>query len=1277
MNMIKRLVSTALCLIMAAFSVPALAAWDGYEETAVGAVQKRKIVDADNLNTIIASGAAPESQIRHDAAYSIRWKDMQTNTRITFNDVPRDWTDYGRMEFWMYSAKALDTSIVCAISCDPETSGGVSERYFLVPLDYTGWKKFSINFNDMKVSRSAQLSKVNYMRFWSYGWGISEGNPEADVCLDSIYLARSSITDNYSEEAKRLKDELLTDSFAVYDGSTNVMVNGKISPDGLEAPAAADGGTVTVPASFFSRFLAAEQTDGKIKLGNFELTYTKGSNTYRINGLEKTFSAAPKEKNGILYLPLAECAAALGKTAAESGYLVVVGDEKVKGVADNREVAELIASEVAYVTIDVSALTPEDFDAVKDKWRERLVGSSTIDLSDEIVQNRVNAIESSAARYTGTLNRDPERVNLWGTAAPATSADMSTLYANVLQMAIGYTTKGCSMYGSEEAKSDILDCLSWLYDNVYGENIIHKNGFLNGSGGNWYDWRIGVPQYLVQILMLMEKDLTKEQIQKYLKPLDIKVPNPSGTGANKIDEGYAAIGSSLLQGDAKRLVTLRDSLEDTFQYVEYTQKNVNGEGFYTDGSYIFHTKHPMNGAYGVSMLSSYTDLVSILDGTVFEITSPLKENYTDWIYQTYTPLMWDGNMMSMVRGRTIRMSGAAERSAGRDVIIAMLQMIPYQRPEHQEKMKSIVKYHVSDSAREFYQYIPVSLIAPLKEIMEDDTILPYEYDDTKIYHKMDRVVHHQDKQNYAFGLAMSSSRIYNYESITGYNTTGWYIGDGMTYVYTDSDPRQYERDYWQNVNPYRMPGTTVDTQEREAASIAQTNEYLSHQDFVGGVSIGGNGVAAMSLESYHCDGSWGTNDYYYYPSTNTYNAPIHDSSLVAKKSWFMFDDEIVALGADINSENGINVETIVDNRKSFATKIMNKGASSIEFAPIETVASVTPEVDNPAANATDGDMNTRWAAEGSASLTMDLGESQEIGYVTIAFYNGAKRQTTFDIQISDNGTSWTTVFSGKSGGKTDGFEAFELGAVSGRYVKYIGYESTGSTWVSVNEMKVYSPSPTAEFSLGNAESIGMEQVQSDEGNWSMGYDTRTRDVQFVSLEGFGGYYFPDRTTVYARKTNTNPSFFELWLDHGVDPKGASYAYAILPGKTVAELQEYSKDPDFLVLENNASIQAVREKNTGTVGIVFWEKGEFGSYKASVPMIVMAKEEEENVTVSVSDPTWKLTEGTLDLGRKNLKLTGSCEGVTFADGVITFNFEGACGKTLELHFEKEKVCGIKK
>jgi len=87
------------------------------------------------------------------------------------------------------------------------------------------------------------------------------------------------------------------------------------------------------------------------------------------------------------------------------------------------------------------------------------------------------------------------------------------------------------------------------------------------------------------------------------------------------------------------------------------------------------------------------------------------------------------------------------------------------------------------------------------------------------------------------------------------------------------------------VDPQRLPGTTV-----IAGSTARQSQ-LGGSNAVGGASLDGYSAVMMQLSP---DGR----------------------QLSAKKSWFLFDDELVALGADIRSTAaGKTVETIVENRR--------------------------------------------------------------------------------------------------------------------------------------------------------------------------------------------------------------------------------------------------------------------------------------------------------------------------------------------------------------------------
>ena len=55
-------------------------------------------------------------------------------------------------------------------------------------------------------------------------------------------------------------------------------------------------------------------------------------------------------------------------------------------------------------------------------------------------------------------------------------------------------------------------------------------------------------------------------------------------------------------------------------------------------------------------------------------------------------------------------------------------------------------------------------------------------------------------------------------------------------------------------------------------------------------------------------------------------------------------------------------------------------------------------------NAVDGDLSTRWSADGDGQwLMMDLENKYFISYVKIAFYKGHQRKSIFDLQFSDDG----------------------------------------------------------------------------------------------------------------------------------------------------------------------------------------------------------------------------------------------------------------------------------
>lgn len=164
---------------------------------------------------------------------------------------------------------------------------------------------------------------------------------------------------------------------------------------------------------------------------------------------------------------------------------------------------------------------------------------------------------------------------------------------------------------------------------------------------------------------------------------------------------------------------------------------------------------------------------------------------------------------------------------------------------------------LSDDNRDFMQDVPTYLLASARALMADGEVKP-EAPQTlnKVFGAMDRAVH--KRPGFALGIAMSSNRIENYETINGENLCAWYTGDGMTYLY-DNDLAQYSDSFWPTVNPYRMAGTTEDTRVREAKTLPfgpgllYADGYKSPQHWVGGSSIEGRyGMAGMWYDAQDC-----------------------------------------------------------------------------------------------------------------------------------------------------------------------------------------------------------------------------------------------------------------------------------------------------------------------------------------------------------------------------------------------------------------------------------------
>lgn len=142
---------------------------------------------------------------------------------------------------------------------------------------------------------------------------------------------------------------------------------------------------------------------------------------------------------------------------------------------------------------------------------------------------------------------------------------------------------------------------------------------------------------------------------------------------------------------------------------------------------------------------------------------------------------------------------------------------------------------------------------------------------------------------------------------------------------------------------------------------------------------------------------------------------------------------------------------------------------------------------NVPANVLDGNLSTRWSANGNGQwIQFCLSSTSTVSGVQIAFYKGNERRGIFDILLSADAQTWTTVATGlQSSGTSLALESFPFTARSAKYVRIVGRGNTVNTWNSYTEVKINATATSAlsepsssyaEFSVSSYPNPSSDQV---------------------------------------------------------------------------------------------------------------------------------------------------------------------------------------------------------
>lgn len=376
---------------------------------------------------------------------------------------------------------------------------------------------------------------------------------------------------------------------------------------------------------------------------------------------------------------------------------------------------------------------------------------------------------------------------------------------------------------------------------------------VDSESDNWWHNQISEPQKLGVLLIQMrigKKQIPQELETKILKRIQETGGDPAKwTGANRTDIALHWIYRfCLTQNEAD----LKTAIDNVFNPVVYTTE----EGFQHDNSYFQHGEQLYIGGYGDEILKGVTQVASYALGTQYQLDKEKVELLSKFMRETYYRAVRGQNMSFDVVGRSVSRPGLLNKRTTATYAKRMIDI----DPTHADEYKAI--------------------IARLNRKQPADYQVTASHTH---YFRGDYSLHVRPQYN--FDVRLASTRTKKCEYGNKENLKTYFMSDGCTNITQTGDEYFNIFPVW---NWCHIPGTTAPQLEKvpmdpKAWGVLGTSTYA------GGVSDSIYGATA-----------------YAYMDTNP------EVNTGAKKSWYFFDNEVVCLGAGIQSTSTYPVHTTVN-----------------------------------------------------------------------------------------------------------------------------------------------------------------------------------------------------------------------------------------------------------------------------------------------------------------------------------------------------------------------------
>ncbi len=449
-------------------------------------------------------------------------------------------------------------------------------------------------------------------------------------------------------------------------------------------------------------------------------------------------------------------------------------------------------------------------------------------------------IVKSAKAHLKSLGKDGAWADINYTQQIRSAWNASTHISRIYAMAKAYRIKGGALFKDPDLKLGIQKSLeAWYTKNPQNENY-------------WWN-AIGIPNSLGPALLLMEQDLSKEQLARGIEILK------RGHHKGFWDYHGPATGQNLIW--LCNIHVYRGVLERNPAEVERPMKRIAREivltakeGIQADYSFHQHGAILYAGGYGLGFGVDCARLAYLVHGTRFALPEEKIKILSAYIL--------DGQQW-MVRGPCFDYGAIAREIARQEIDRKGVQLARASR--YMAKLPG-------PRQAEF---------AAMTARLENGSFgVDSSLEGNRHFRRSDFMVHR--RKGFYFSIKMFSKRTVGTESGNGENEKGRYLADGCTYLLKRGDEYAGIFPVW---NWRRIPGITCEQSPGPIQPVPWGRGAEGLTSFVGGVSDGTYGAAAFDFKR---------------------------KTISARKAWFCFDREIVCLGAGIASTGPHPVVTSVN-----------------------------------------------------------------------------------------------------------------------------------------------------------------------------------------------------------------------------------------------------------------------------------------------------------------------------------------------------------------------------